>query len=384
MINIAILGSTGSIGRQVLNVVRRYPDKYRVVGIACGGSAKMLGEQIAEFKPTAAAIANPENLKDIGKIDGGTSLYYGAKAATHIAGMKEADIVFAAITGYSGVKPVIEAVGSGKTVALANKESLVAAGEIIMPLAKKTGAKIIPVDSEHSAIWQCLNFNADKEFKKLIITASGGALRDVPISDLEAVTACDALKHPNWQMGAKITIDCATMANKGFEVIEAMRLFNAPLDKIDVLIHPESIVHSMVEFSDGAILAQMGIPSMETPIQLALTYPERFPTLLKPLDLRNKTLSFKEVDLNRYPCFKLVLDAAEKGGVFPCAVSAADEAAVKLYLDGKIKYTEIYDYAAYALDKTKSVPVTIDNLDYVDARSRGLVARRFAETGDNK
>lgn len=384
MINIAILGSTGSIGRQVLNVVRRYPDKFRVVGIACGGSAKMLGEQIAEFKPTAAAIANPENLKDIGKIDGGTSLYYGANAATHIAGMKEADIVFAAITGYSGVKPVIEAVSLGKTVALANKESLVAAGEIIMPLAKKTGAKIIPVDSEHSAIWQCLNFNADKEFKKLIITASGGALRDVPISDLEAVTACDALKHPNWQMGAKITIDCATMANKGFEVIEAMRLFNAPLDKIDVLIHPESIVHSMVEFSDGAILAQMGIPSMETPIQLALTYPERFPTLLKPLDLRNKTLSFKEVDLNRYPCFKLVLDAAEKGGVFPCAVSAADEAAGKLYLDGKIKYTEIYDYAAYALDKTESVPVTIDNLDYVDARSRGLVARRFAETGDNK
>ena len=384
MIKIAVLGSTGSIGRQVLNVVDRYPDKYKVVGLACGSSAETLGEQIKKYKPTAAAICNPAKLSSLGSVPNGTSLYYGINAATHIAGMSEADVVFAAITGYSGVKPVIEAVKLGKTVALANKESLVAAGEIIMPLAKKTGAKIIPVDSEHSAIWQCLDFNAEKQFEKLIITASGGALRNVPLNELESVTASDALKHPNWQMGAKITIDCATMANKGFEVIEAMRLFNAPLDKISVLIHPESIVHSMVEFSDGVVLAQMGVPSMETPIQLALTYPERFPTLLEPLNLVNKTLTFKEVDFDRYPCFKLVLDAAEKGGVFPCAVSAADEAAVKLFLDGKIKYTEIYDYVRFALDGTESVPLTLDNLDYVDARARALVQRRFAETGDDR
>ena len=384
MINIAVLGSTGSIGRQVLNVVDRYPEKYKVAGLACGSSAKTLNEQILKYKPVAAAIADPDKLKHITSVPSGTSLYYGVNAAAHIAAMKEADVVFAAMTGYSGVKPVIEAVKAGKTVALANKESLVAAGEIIIPLAKKTGAKIIPVDSEHSAIWQCLNFNADKTFEKLIITASGGALRDVPAGELRKVTPSDALKHPNWQMGAKITIDCATMTNKGFEVIEAMRLFNAPLSKIKALIHPESIVHSMVEFSDGAVLAQMGVPSMETPIQLALTYPERYPTLLKPLDLTGKTLTFKEVDFDRYPCFKLVLDAAEKGGVFPCAVSAADETAVKLFLDGKIGYTDIYDYIKFALDKTESVPVTIDNLDYVDARARGLVLEKFAETGDNK
>lgn len=384
MINIAILGSTGSIGRQVLNVVDRYPDKYRVVGIACGDSARLLGEQILKYKPIVAAIANPAKLIDVGAVPNGVSLYYGINAATHVASMKEADVVFAAITGYSGVKAIIEAVKLGKTVAIANKESLVAAGEIIMPLAKKTGAKIIPVDSEHSAVWQCLNFNADREFNKLIITASGGALRNVPINQLENITAEDALKHPNWQMGAKITIDCATMANKGFEVIEAMRLFNAPLEKIETLIHPESIVHSMVEFSDGAILAQMGVPSMEIPIQLALTYPERYPTLLNPLDLKNKTLCFKEVDVKRYPCFNLVLDAAKKGGIFPCSVSAADEEAVKLFLNGKIRYTEIYDYTAYALDKIESIPVTLDNLDYVDAQSRRLVARRFAERGENK
>lgn len=384
MINIAVLGSTGSIGRQVLNIVDRYPEKYKVVGLACGSSAKTLNEQILKYKPIAAAIADPSKLSDMVSVPNGTSLYYGVNAAAHIAAMKQADVVFAAITGYSGVKPVLEAVKLGKTVALANKESLVAAGEIIMPLAKKTGAKIIPVDSEHSAIWQCFDFNADRKFENLIITASGGALRDVPLNELSKVTAADALKHPNWQMGAKITIDCATMANKGFEVIEAMRLFNAPLSKIKAVIHPESIVHSMVEFSDGAILAQMGVPSMETPIQLALTYPERCPTLLKPLDLIGKSLTFKEVDFERYPCFKLVLNAAEKGGVFPCAVSAADEAAVKLFLEGKIGYTEIYDYIKYALDKTENIPVTIDNLDYADACARKYILEKFAETGDDK
>ena len=275
--------------------------------------------------------------------------------------------------GYAGLKAVKLAVELKKPVALANKETLVAGGGLIMPMAKKQGVDIIPVDSEHSAIWQCLNYNAEKEFKKIIITASGGALRNVPIEKLESVSASDALMHPNWNMGKKITVDCATMVNKGFEVLEAMWLFNAPREKIDVAIHPESIIHSMVEFKDGAVISQMGVPSMEIPIQLALTYPNRLDTATTPLELKGKTLSFMDVDLNRYPAFSVCNEAILKGGVYPCALSAGDEVVVELFLNGKIKYTEIPTYLEKVVEKTENLPLSFENLEYVDKTSRILV-----------
>ncbi len=372
MIKIALLGSTGSIGRQVLNVVDRYPEKFKIVSLAAGSNAALFCEQINKYKPEVATLSNPEKAVEITKIPNGTTVYYGENALLH-AVVESADIVFAAVMGFSGVNAVKLAIEMGKNVALANKETLVAGGELIMPLAKKHGVKIIPVDSEHSAIWQCLDFNSDKEFKKLIITASGGALKNKSLDELKSVTASEALCHPTWQMGKKITIDCATMMNKAFEVIEAMWLFNAPIDKIDVVIHLESIIHSMVEFDDGAIIAQMGNPSMEVPIQLALTYPNRFDSKVDSLNLIGKSLNFKEVDYNRYPCFKMALEVIKKGGVYPCAMSAADEEAVKLFLEDKISYLEIKDYIEYAVNTAINLPVTFENLEKVDKMARSAV-----------
>ncbi len=372
MIKIALLGSTGSIGRQVLNVVDRYPEKFKIVSLAAGSNAALFCEQINKYKPEVATLSNSEKAVEITSIPNETTVYYGENALLH-AVIDSADIVFSAVMGFSGLNAVKLAIEKGKNVALANKETLVAGGELIMPLAKKHGVKIIPVDSEHSAIWQCLDFNSDKEFKKLIITASGGALKNKSLDELKSVTASEALCHPTWQMGKKITIDCATMMNKAFEVIEAMWLFNAPIDKIDVVIHPESIVHSMVEFDDGAIIAQMGNPSMEVPIQLALTYPNRLDSKVESLNLIGKSLNFKEIDYNRYPCFKMALEAIKKGGVYPCAMSAADEEAVKLFLENKISYLEIKDFIEYAVNTAINLPVTFENLEKVDKMARNAV-----------
>ncbi len=372
MIKIALLGSTGSIGRQVLSVVRRYPEKFKIVSMAAGSNAVLFSEQINEFKPKIACLSNPENLSQIKELPKETELYYGENALLH-AVTDDADIVFDAVMGYAGLKAVKCAIELKKNVALANKETLVAGGSLIMPMAKKNGVEIIPVDSEHSALWQCLNFNKDKSFKNLLITASGGALRNVPIEKLEKVSASDALMHPNWNMGKKITVDCATMVNKGFEVIEAMWLFNARREDIKVVVHPESIVHSMVEFDDGAIISQMGVPSMELPIQLALTYPERLPIENNALDLYGKTLNFLEVDRKRYPCFDIVDKAISLGGVYPCAISGADERVVELFLNGKIKYTDIAIYLEKVLEKVENLPVTFENLEYTDKLSRIIV-----------
>ena len=277
MIKIALLGSTGSIGRQVLSVVERYPEKFKVISMAAGSNAVLFSEQVNKFKPKIACLTNPENIGKITEIPKETEFYYGENALLH-AVTDECDIVFDAVMGYAGLKAVKYAIELKKNVALANKETLVAGGGLIMPMAKSAGVEIIPVDSEHSALWQCLNFNLNKNYKKLLITASGGALRNIPINELESVSASDALMHPNWNMGKKITVDCATMVNKGFEVIEAMWLFGAKRSDIEVVIHPESIIHSMVEFKDGAVISQMGNPSMLVPISLALSYPERLET----------------------------------------------------------------------------------------------------------
>ena len=372
MIKIALLGSTGSIGRQVLNVVDRYPEKFKIVSLAAGSNVALFSAQVNKYKPEVACLSNPEMASKITEVPKGTKLYYGENALYH-AVLDGADIVFDAVMGYAGLKAVKLAVELKKPVALANKETLVAGGGLIMPMAKAQGVEIIPVDSEHSAIWQCLNYNAEKEFKKIIITASGGALRNVPIEKLESVSASDALMHPNWNMGKKITVDCATMVNKGFEVLEAMWLFNAPREKIDVAIHPESIIHSMVEFKDGAVISQMGVPSMEIPIQLALTYPNRLDTATTPLELKGKTLSFMDVDLKRYPAFSVCNEAILKGGVYPCALSAGDEVVVELFLNGKIKYTEIPTYLEKVVEKTENLPLSFENLEYVDKTSRILV-----------
>ena len=380
MIKIALLGSTGSIGKQVLNVVDRYPEKFKIVSMAAGSNAALFTQQINKYKPEVASFSNAEKVSEITVVPKETTLYYSDNALMH-AVVENADIVFDAVMGYAGLKAVKKAIELKKNVALANKETLVCGGEIIMPLARQNGVKIIPVDSEHSAIFQCLDFNCDRKFKKLILTASGGAVRNVDIDKLEFVTANDALLHPNWLMGKKITVDCATMINKGFEVMEAMWLFNAKREDVDVVIHKESIVHSMVEFDDGAIIAQMGVPSMELPIQLALTYPERLNTQNNSLNLVGKTLTFDSVDINRYPCFELANVAINLGNNYPCALSAGDEEVVKLFLEGKIKYTEIPIYLDYVLQKTNKLQVTFENLEYTDKVARSLVYDYYAKRG---
>lgn len=337
---IALIGSTGSIGRQVINVCERYPDLFQLVAIAANTGGGLFFEQAEKLRPAFAAL-RAEGETPAG-IPAHTRFARGEEAFEEACGYPDADVVFIAVTGFAGLKAALTAIKAKKDIALANKESLVAGGALVMPAAERAGVRIIPVDSEHSALWQCLAFDRGAPFSKLILTASGGALRDVPLEKLSDMAAKDALAHPNWDMGAKITIDCATMLNKGFEVIEAMHLYNAPLEKIEVVMHRESIVHSMVAFADGAVLAQMSYPSMELPIQLALTYPERLPSNAAPLDLvKLSALHFSAPDPARYPCFFLALKCAERGGDMPCALNAAGEVTVQAFLHGQIKFTQI-------------------------------------------
>lgn len=375
MVKISLIGSTGSIGRQVVDVALRHKDKFKIITLAAGGNAKLLEEQANLLHPEVIALADPEKACEIKELPKGTALYTGENAVLHAVSEKS-DIVFVAVSGFAGLKPTLEAISLGKDIALANKETLVAGGEIVMKLAKEKGVRIIPVDSEHSAIFQCLGFKRDADFRKLIITASGGAFRDLPKEKIEKMNAADALRHPNWNMGKKITIDCATLLNKGLEVIEACRLYNAPLEKVEAIIHPESIIHSMVEFCDGAIMAQLGYPSMEIPIQLALTYPKRYETGVPFLSLAGKTLHFDNIDTDRFPCFSLALDAYKKGGLYPCAMNAANEAAVMLYLEDKIKFYDIAELISYATEKAQNGEVTYDNLVFADAEARRAVQKK--------
>ena len=375
MIKISLIGSTGSIGRQVVDVALRHKDKFKIITLAAGGNAKLLEEQANLLHPEVIALADSEKACEIKELPEGTALYTGENAVLHAVSEKS-DIVFVAVSGFAGLKPTLEGISLGKDIALANKETLVAGGEIVMKLAKEKGVRIIPVDSEHSAIFQCLGFKRDADFRKLIITASGGAFRDLPKEKIEKMKAADALRHPNWNMGKKITIDCATHLNKGLEVIEACRLYNAPLEKVEAIIHPESIIHSMVEFCDGAIMAQLGYPSMEIPIQLALTYPKRYETGVPFLSLAGKTLHFDNIDTDRFPCFSLALDAYKKGGLYPCAMNAANEAAVRLYLEDKIKFYDIAELISYATEKAQNGEVTYDNLVFADAEARRAVQKK--------
>lgn len=375
MKKIALIGSTGSIGRQAVEVALRYPDRFRIVALAANTDARRLAEQAARLQPRLAVLrwegASAE-------VPAGCRFACGEAAFEEACAFAEADVVLVAVTGFAGLKATLLALEAGKDVALANKESLVAGGALVTALAKKKGARILPVDSEHSAIWQCLGFDRGAPFRRILLTASGGALRDVPLCDLACVTAKQALAHPNWRMGDKITIDCATMLNKGFEVIEAMHLFGAELAQVQVLIHRESVVHSMVEFADGAVLAQLGVPSMELPIQLALTYPERLSCALPPVDfLKLGALHFEGVDAARYPCFTLALAAAKAGGTLPCVLNAAGEVAVSAFLRGQIKYTQIAEIIEDTLSRAvRGEAESYAQLAETDRAARAAAAKR--------
>ena len=338
MKKIALIGSTGSIGRQTLNVVSRHPDKFKIVSLAAGENAALLSEQIKKYKPLVAT-----SLKEISEKEKGTEYFFGEDAFKN-AIISDADVVVIALVGFKGLIAVLDAIEKGKDIALANKESLVVGGDLVMKKAKEKGVKIFPIDSEHSAIWQSLNFDFNKPVKRVILTCSGGAFRDLDTDALKTVTAADALKHPNWDMGAKITIDCATLVNNGFEVIEAHHLYGLPYSKIDVIIHKESIIHSMVEYEDSSVIAQMSYPTMEIPIQMALTVPERINSGIKSLDFGQiGKLSFCAVDKKRFPALDLVIKAGERGGGYPAVVNGANEECVKLFLCGKIGFTDIFE-----------------------------------------
>jgi 1-deoxy-D-xylulose-5-phosphate reductoisomerase len=349
---VVVLGSTGSVGRQTLDVIRAYPNRFRVAGLAAGRNLDLLCEQIAEFAPDMVCCADPEALA--GRLSAGVTARPAALAPaesrhrpqsislTEMASDPSVDIVVSAIVGGDGLLPTMAALAAGKAVALANKEAMVMAGGLIRAAAAKGGASIRPVDSEHSAIWQCLDGRDPAGIRRLIVTASGGALRDLPPAELAAVTPERALAHPTWLMGKRITIDSATLFNKGLEVIEARWLFDMPFDRIDVLMHRESVIHSMVEMTDGSILAQLSMPDMRLPIQYALTYPERLPLDLPSVDFaRLGSLNFGEPDLERYPCLGLALAAGRRGGSAPAALAAADEEAVNAFLDRRISFVDI-------------------------------------------
>ena len=347
---IAVLGSTGSIGRQTLDIVRSLPDYFNVVGLATGGNLDMMAEQVAEFNPdyiNFAAAGNGEGQQGRFKKIGCDFL-----SLEEMASHPDVDTVVIAVSGAAGLGAVLAAAKAGKNIALANKESLVAAGSIITSIARKSFARILPVDSEHSAIWQCLAGEKQPP-RRIILTASGGPFRNCSNEQMKDITIEKALAHPSWRMGRKVTIDSATLMNKGLEVIEAHWLFNVPVEDVEVIVHPQSIIHSMVEFIDGSVKAQLSIPDMRLPIQYALTYPDRLENRELPhVNWKNFTnLVFEQPDMDRFPCLKLAIEAGKKGGTYPAVLCAADELAVEMFLDRRIGFTDIPRLVEQALEK---------------------------------
>ena len=373
---IAILGSTGSIGRQTLDVVRQHPDRFEAVVITAGSNAALLAEQARAFDVPHAVICNTSKYVEVCDILAGTKtrVHAGIEAACDLVTGDNVDIVVASMVGFSGLRPTLSAIRAGKDIALANKETLVAAGSVVMAEAQRCGVKILPVDSEHSAIFQCLQAAGGNPVERIHLTASGGPFRTWPREKIEKAGKDLALKHPNWNMGAKITIDSATMMNKGFEVIEAKWLFDVEPERIHVVVHPESVIHSMVEFADGAVLAQLGCPDMREPIQLALSYPERLSLNNRKLDFSTLgALTFFEPDLEKFPCLKLAFEAIGRGGNLPCALNAANEAAVAAYLEDKIGF---YDIAAVAADTLACTEFVAEpSLDDIFATNEEAFAR---------
>ena len=378
---IAILGSTGSIGTQTLDVVRQHPDLFEVKVISAGGNAALLSEQAREFGVPHAVICQEAKYGEIRAALAGTptEVHAGIDAACALVADASVDIVVASMVGFSGLRPTLSAIRAGKDIALANKETLVAAGSVVMAEAARCGVRILPVDSEHSAIFQCLAGAGENRIARIHLTASGGPFRTWPRERIEKAGKDQALRHPNWNMGAKITIDSATMMNKGFEVIEARWLFDVEPERIHVVVHPESVIHSMVEFVDGAVLAQLGCPDMREPIQLALSFPQRLSLNNKKLDFGTLgSLSFAEPDLDKFPCLKLAFDAIGRGGNIPCALNAANEAAVAAYLQDRIGFYDIAAVAADTLSRTDFVAEpSLDDIfatnDEAFAHARSLI-----------
>lgn len=367
MKKIGILGSTGSIGRNTLEVIRQHPERFQVVTLAAGKNIDLLSQQIEEFKPKCVAVATADLANKLRLLlSSSPEIYYGEEGYIACAAHQEVDFLLSAFVGFIGLLPTIAAIEAGKAVGLANKETLVAAGEIVMEAARRKGVPLLPVDSEHSAIFQSLQGERREDVERIILTASGGAFRGRKREELVAVSAEEALRHPNWKMGAKITIDSATMMNKGFEVIEAHWLFSLPYQRIGVLLHFESIIHSMVEYIDGAIIAQLGTPDMKIPIQYALTYPERAFLSGERLNLAKiGHLTFKEVDFTRYPALSLAYHAGKEGGTYPAVLNAANEVAVHAVLTHRLPFHRIEEVVTEVLHRhtPRRRPVLSDILE---------------------
>ena len=373
MKNITLLGSTGSIGRQTVEVALANPDKIKIKALVAHKSDELLEEQIKALQPDLAVLSDKEAAARLAKrYHGKTELLAGDEGVLAAATYSGADTVLASMVGYAGLRPTLAAINCGKHIALANKETLVAAGSIVMQAVADKGVHLTPVDSEHSAIFQALRGGKASEVKRLIITASGGPFRGKKRSELENVTLAQCLNHPNWSMGKKVTLDSSTLANKGLEVMEAHWLFNMPYDKIAVVVHPQSIVHSLVEFCDGSVIAQMGDPDMRLPIQYALSWPERYPYAFDQLDLvKYGSLTFEVPDLEAFPSLKIAIDCGKAGGTLPCAFNAANEEAVNAFLEGKIKYLDIPYITATVTQKHASVAApTIEDIEAADAAAR--------------
>ena len=383
MKRLAILGSTGSIGQSALAVVAAHPERLGVVALAAGDNAERLAEQVRSFEPAIVGMGTANAAERLRAAVGGAAgeVVTGEDGLIAVATHPDVDIVICASSGTTALRAVLAAIDAGKTIALANKEVLVMAGELVMAAARRTGAPILPVDSEHNAIHQCLHARPLEEVRRLILTASGGPFRGWTQEELKGVSPALALKHPTWQMGRKITIDSATLMNKGLEVIEARWLFGVEADRIDVLVHPQSIVHSMVEFCDGSVIAQLGVTDMRLPIQYACSYPERWDAALPSLDLvKAGHLEFCHPDLDRFPCLRLAYQALRTGGTLPCVLNAANEIAVDAFLNGTLPFTGI----AHVITRTMDAhdPMTVDTLDTVLKADRWARAHAKAVTAE--
>lgn len=380
---IAILGSTGSIGRQALDVVRQHKDLFEVELLTANNSSALLIEQAMEFRPGSVVICNEAKYQEVANAlqPNDIKVFTGMDSVCSLVGAEDIDIVLTALVGFSGLRPTISAIKAGKIIALANKETLVAGGSVVMDLARKYNSPILPVDSEHSAIFQCLLGATGNPISRIHLTASGGPFRTWDRDKIAAATKNEALKHPQWTMGAKITIDSATMMNKGFEMIEARWLFDTAPDKINIVVHPQSIIHSMVEFADGAVIAQLGNPDMREPIQFALSFPERLSLNNKKLDFASlQGLTFEEPDMEKFPCLSLAFEAIMKGGNVPCAMNAANEAAVAAFLKDGIRFYDIPEIISACMAGVNFVEKpTVEDLLSTNAEVYRVAAEMCAE-----
>ncbi len=389
---ISLLGSTGSIGTQTLDIVAQYPDQFRIVGMAAGRNVELFAQQIRQFHPEIVAICDEDKLPElraaIADLDPQPILLAGSAGVVEVAQYGDAEAVVTGIVGCAGLLPTIAAIKAGKDIALANKETLIAGGPVVLPLVEKHGVKLLPADSEHSAIFQCLQGVPKGGLRKILLTASGGAFRDWAVEKLADVTVADALKHPNWSMGRKITVDSATLMNKGLEVIEAHYLFGVDYDDIEIVIHPQSIIHSLIELQDTSVLAQLGWADMRLPLLYALSYPDRLPTNWERLNLvKAGNLTFREPDHEKYPCMGLAYAAGRAGGCLPAVLNAANEQAVALFLDEKIRFLDIPRLIEQTCDRYQSqnqATPCLDDILAADEWARQDLLTASQESGDRK